>query len=366
MINDETRINSDEPTEAVVKVAPTQPPRRPSSLMALLVGLVLLLGGVGLGWFLSEDDEPSAATTQPTIAQAAEATTPTVEATEEPVAAVAEALLPSMVHISTGSGLGSGFVYEDGYVLTAAHVVEGSNSVSVRFANGSQSEGTVVGTDPAHDIAVVSVDTEGIPVAQLALDVELQVGQLAVALGSPWGLDQTVTSGVVSAVNRPVLDFNSAQVLIQTDAPINPGNSGGALADRDGRVIGVNIEIITVTGSNSGVGFAVPISNAYEFASNIVAGTPIETAYLGVTGDDATGAQSGAVITELVPGSAAGAAGLVVGDIVTAVDTLAVFSISDLAARVRSYLPGDEVILDVIRNGEAITVRVTLGTLPEG
>jgi S1-C subfamily serine protease len=255
-------------------------------------------------------------------------------------------------------------VYEDGYVLTAAHVVDGADTVEVRFADGGQREGTVVGSDGAHDIAVVAVDTEGVPAAQLALGEELEVGQLAVALGSPWGLDQTVTSGVVSAVNRPVSDFNSAQVLIQTDASINPGNSGGALADREGRVIGVNIEIFTTTGANTGVGFAVPIDNAYQFATNIVAGTPIETAYLGVTGDSATGGQSGALITEVVAGSAADSAGVEVGDIVTALDAESVFSIGDLAARVRSYLPGDEVVLDLLRDGEEMTLRAILGTLP--
>ncbi|CAN5204608.1 hypothetical protein BH18ACT5_BH18ACT5_10930 [soil metagenome] len=363
MINDDTRIASEAPTEVMVTPPPSPATERPrvSWLPTLLVGLFLFLGGTGLGWYLNDDeDSPPPAAEQPTPA----VTSPAVASTEEPVAAVAAALLPSMVQISLQSGLGSGFVYEDGYVLTAAHVVEGFETVEVRFADGAQREGTVVGSDGAHDIAVVAVDTEGIPAAQLALDGELEVGQLAVALGSPWGLDQTVTSGVVSAVNRPVSDFDSAQVLIQTDASINPGNSGGALADREGRVIGVNIEIFTTTGSNSGVGFAVPIHNAYEFATNIVAGTPIETAYLGVTGDSATGGQSGALITEVVSGSAAESAGLEVGDIVTSLDAQSVFSIGDLAARVRSYLPGDEVALDLLRDGEEITVRVTLGTLP--
>ena len=364
MINEHTRPDTDAPTEVIVEQRPAPPPRRSPWLPVLLLALLMLAGGTALGWYLNSEEAappPAAEVTQP---PSAEGTTPTVEPTEEPVAAVAEALLPSMVQISLGGGLGSGFVYEDGLVMTAAHVVEGAQTVSVRFADGSLRDGTVVGTDPAHDIAVVGVDTEGIPVAQLALDEELEVGQLAVALGSPWGLSQTVTAGVVSAVSRPVLDVNSAQVLIQTDAPINPGNSGGALADREGRVIGVNIEIFTTTGSNSGVGFAVPITNAYEFASNIVAGTPIETAYLGVSGEDATGERSGAVVTELAAGGAAAGAGLEVGDIVTAVDGQAVFSIADLAARIRSYLPGDEVVVDVLRNGENQTVRVTLGTLP--
>jgi S1-C subfamily serine protease len=332
-----------------------------------LLGGLLVAGGFGIGILVDSDDSVTSAT---------EVTATTAAGTsqilpgqilpegDEPVAAVAAALLPSMVQIQAGFGLGSGFVYEDGHVLTAAHVVEGSNNVVVRFADGNQAEGTVLGTDTVHDVAVIEVDTNDTPVAPLALDEELVVGQLAVALGSPWGLEQTVTSGVVSAVDRPVANINSVQVLIQTDASINPGNSGGALADRQGRVIGVNIEIFTQTGTNSGVGFAVPIAVAHDIAQQIVAGTPLETAYLGVTGEDATGDQAGALITEIVASGPAAGSGLQVGDLVTAVDALGVRSMTDLAGRIRSYSPDDSVVLDVIRNGESITLTVTLGVRP--
>jgi S1-C subfamily serine protease len=269
-----------------------------------------------------------------------------------------------MVQIEVGFGLGSGFVYEEDHVLTAAHVVEGSNNVVVRFADGTQAQGVVLGTDPVHDLAVIEVETNDTPPAPLALDDPPIVGQLAVALGSPWGLEQTVTSGVVSAVDRPIANATSAQVLIQTDASINPGNSGGALADRQGRVIGVNIEIFTQTGTNSGVGFAVPIGVAHGIAQQLVAGTPIETAYLGVTGEDATGEQAGALITEIVAAGPASEAGLQVGDLVTAVDAQGVRSMPDLAGRIRSYSPNDQVVLDVLRNGESINVTVTLGVRP--
>ncbi|MGQ0849366.1 MAG: S1C family serine protease [Actinomycetota bacterium] len=325
-------------------------------LAALLVG-----GGVGIGWALDNppDSAPPAITT---TAAPAVRTAPTIDPGEEPVAAVAEALLPSMVQIDTQFGLGSGFVYEPGLVLTAAHVVDGDEQVLVRFADGSQTEGTVVGADVSHDIAVIAVDTGDTPPASLALGEALQVGQLAVALGSPWGLEQTVTSGVISAVNRPVVDPERAQVLIQTDASINPGNSGGALANRRGQVVGVNVQIFSMTGANSGVGFAVPIDTAFDIAGRLVAGTPIETAILGVTGEDATGDQTGAVIVEITAGSAADEAGLRIGDLVTAVDSQAVRSIADLAARVRSHAPGDHVELDVIRDGEALTLVATLGS----
>lgn len=345
-------------------LSPPPPPPAPGIgfWQALILGVFLLAGGAGIGWFVAEQNEP--VQTIETEAPRPAATTPEAAPSDEPVAAVAEALIPSMVQIDTQTGLGSGFVYEDGLILTAAHVVDGSGNVSIRFADGTQRQGEVIGTDAAHDIAVVSADTEGVPAARLALEDDLEVGQLAVAIGSPWGLEQTVTSGVVSAVSRPLVGPDSAQVLIQTDASINPGNSGGALANRDGEVIGVNIQIFTTTGANSGVGFAVPITNAYQFAGAIVAGTPIETAYLGVTGDEAFGEVSGALITEVVAGGAAEAGGLQVDDIVTAVDGEAVRSITDLAARVRSYLPGDEVTLDLIRGGETLSLQVVLGVRP--
>ncbi len=390
MIDDRITDTVTEPTEPVAPPSPEEGPAQPARgfpvsppsrggvpaqpargvsrpgitfIPALLLALLVMAGGVGVGWWIGNDDrvEPAIAIDQ---SSPASEQTPTIDPTEEPVAAVAAALLPSMVQIEHQAGLGSGFVYEDGHVLTAAHVVDGVDAVQVRFADGSLREGEVVGSDAPHDIAVIDVDTDGAPAATLALDEELEVGQLAVALGSPWGLEQTVTSGVVSAVSRPVASPLTAQVLIQTDASINPGNSGGALANREGEVIGVNIQIFTTTGANTGVGFAVPIDNAYEFASAIVAGDPIETAFLGVTGEEATGDVSGAVITELTADGAAAGAGLEVGDVVTAVDGLAVRSIGDLAARIRSYLPGDEVTLDIRRDGEPLSIKVVLGSAP--
>ena len=358
----EPTIRYDEPIRVTPQVLPPAPPKGPSRILAALLGGLLVAGGFGIG-VLVDNNDSLASVTEVTSTTAA-GTTEILPEGDEPVAAVAAALLPSMVQIEAGFGLGSGFVYEDGHVLTAAHVVEGSNNVVVRFADGNQAEGIVLGTDTVHDVAVIEVDTNDTPVAPLALDEELVVGQLAVALGSPWGLEQTVTSGVVSAVDRPVANINSVQVLIQTDASINPGNSGGALADRQGRVMGVNIEIFTQTGTNSGVGFAVPIAVAYDIAQQIVAGTPIETAFLGVTGEDGTGAQAGALITEVVASGPAAESGLQVGDLVTAVDTLGVRSMTDLAGRIRSYSPGDDAVLDVIRDGESITVTVTLGVRP--
>ena len=155
-----------------------------------------------------------------------------IVAGEEPVADAAAIILPSVVQIQSGGGVGSGVIYDsNGLILTAAHVVEGSDTVTVRFEDGEEVSGTVLGGTSGADVAVVQVERTGLPAAELALDDATQVGQLAIAVGSPWGLQGTVTSGVISAVDQPV-DGNA---LLQTDAAINPGNSGGALVDREGR-----------------------------------------------------------------------------------------------------------------------------------
>jgi S1-C subfamily serine protease len=261
-----------------------------------------------------------------------------------------------MVQIEIGVGLGSGVIFDpEGLIMTAAHVVDGTDVVTVRLFDGDRLEGTVVGRDDLNDIAVIRIDRTGLPAAPLALDDDPRVGQLAVALGSPWGLEETVTSGVVSGVDR------LGRGLIQTDASINPGNSGGALADRRGRVIGINVEIFSQTGGNQGVGFAVPIKVAYEIASKLVAGDPIETAFLGISGSENDIGQGGALISEIVPGSGADAAGLLVGDLVIAIDGDQISSMTELASRIRSAQPGDEVLLTVVRVGNTVEVTVTLG-----
>jgi len=188
------------------------------------------------------------------------------------------------------------------------------------------------------------------------------VGQLAVAIGSPYGLDSTVTSGVVSAVNQSVGGRNGFQSLIQTDAAINPGNSGGALANRNGEVIGINVSIFSATGGNDGVGFAVPIDLAADLADSIVSGEPISTAVLGISGTDAESGPSGALVAEVLPGSAAEGAGIQIGDVITEVDGVRVQGIGDVAAQIRTHRPGDEVDLVVRRAGAEMTITAELGS----
>jgi putative serine protease PepD len=340
-------------------------------LLAALVVAVLLIGG-GFALAKSQEGSPakqtaSGANANPTTPGTPAPTIVDANSTDEPIAAVAAAVAPTVVQIETSTGLGSGFIYDDqGHILTANHVVSGAGkNVRVRSADGTLRDGVVIGGDEASDVAVVKIDPfDGMQVATLAIGVKLQVGQLAVAVGSPFGLDQTVTSGIVSAIDRPESTPGGAIDMIQTDSAINPGNSGGPLADRGGRIIGINDQIATQTGENTGVGFAIPIDVAKAVADKLVAGDPVQFALLGVTtqsqGQGLVG--TGAIVTTVEPGSPADAAGLQKGDRITAVDGAPVQDQVALAARVRSHQPGDSVTVTFQRDGQEQTITVTLGT----
>jgi putative serine protease PepD len=335
--------------------------------LVTVVGMLLI--GLGLGWLIfggpletQEEGADETTVTEPATDSEGDAQS----SAAEPVAAVAESLLPSVVQIQTPAGLGSGVIYDsEGLILTAAHVVAGSEQVMVWLSDGSRYEGQVVGGDVPTDIAVIEVDATDLPAAPLALDRDLQVGQLAVAIGSPFGLDSTVTSGVVSALNQTVpTQSGDFQSLIQTDAAINPGNSGGALANRSGEVIGINVSIFSTsgTGGNVGVGFAVPIDVAHDLAQAVVAGEPIERAVLGIFGTNTESGTAGALVTGLVDGSGAAAAGIEVGDVITSVEGVRVEGIGDLVAQLRNYQPGESVTLEIIRRRETIELEVELGS----
>ncbi|HEV2895620.1 MAG TPA: trypsin-like peptidase domain-containing protein, partial [Actinomycetota bacterium] len=340
--------------------------RRPSRWLAgLLAGVVLLAAGFGISRALDNDPEPAGAGI-PTAGQAPVAASPAPSG-EEPAAAVAKALLPTVVEIRHGSGVGSGFVYDKrGYIMTAAHVVTGVDEVDIRLYDGTKLRGEVLGTDDQNDVAVIKVDRDGLAAAPLAIGQTLQVGQLAIAIGSPFGLAETVTAGIVSSTDRVLPD---GREVIQTDAPINPGNSGGVLADRQGRVIGINSAIRPANdGSNGnvGIGFAVPIDLAARSAEAIVQGKQVETGYLGVTTSLTTGGQDGALVQEVASGSPADRAGLRAGDLVVAIDGQAIQEFSELAARIRAHKPGDKATLKVIRDGNETTISATLTQRPGG
>ena len=321
----------------------------------------------------SESEAPAVVESQPAPTVIPEVAGPVAADVDEPVAAVAAAVAPAVVRIDTGTGTGSGIIYtEDGHLITNAHVVGDADEVSVQLADGTRVDGTVIGADPAVDIAVVQIDA-GIDftVATFAPTSSVETGQLAVAIGSPFGLEQSVTGGYISAVNRAVPSTNvadgSATVveMIQTDAPINPGNSGGALADREGRVVGVNTSIRTdgTTQGNLGVGFAIPSDTALLVAGRIVDGESLESGFLGISGSDPSTGRPGALVTEVVGGGPAEAGGVQAGDLIVSLNGDAVPGMTELAARVRLAAPGTQVEVEVIRNGESVLLAVTLGTL---
>ena len=351
------------------------------ALSAALVG-----GGVVIGTQLDDDpvvvEQADTPTTIPASAGAgADFTPPTTpppvvedDPDVEPVTAVARALSPSVVLIQTGQGQGSGIIWdaENGYIVTNDHVTGSADTVSVLFDDGVQVSGVVVGGDSARDIAVVQVDPAGLELVEavFAPTETVEVGQLAVAIGSPFGLDQSVTAGIVSAVNR-INQFGGsdpanpvAVEMIQTDAPINPGNSGGALANKDGHVIGMNTSIRTdgVTTANVGVGFAVPSDTIQIIAERIVNGESLELGFLGINGGTPTDGTLGALVSLVVDASPAAVAGLEVGDLIIEVDGELVTTMEQLSADFKFFRPGDEVEIDILREGERITLQVTVGS----
>jgi putative serine protease PepD len=338
--------------------------RRPSRWLAgAVAGVVLLAAGYGISEAIDRDPAPAGAG----IPTAAPVSVTPVPSGEEPAAAVAKTLLPTVVEIRRGSdGLGSGFVYDsNGYIMTAAHVIQGVDEVEIRLYDGTRLRGEVLGTDKLNDVGVVKVDRTGLKAAPLAVGQTVQVGQLAIAIGSPFGLNETVTAGIVSSNDRVLPD---GREVIQTDAPINPGNSGGVLADRRGRVIGINSAIRPGDNSNGnvGIGFAVPIDIAAKSAAAIVKGEEIQIGYLGVAMGDATGGQNGAVVQEVTPDSPAARAGLQAGDVVVSIDGKAVQDRSELVAAIRGHKPGDKVTLVVVRGGNETTITATLTQRPAG
>ena len=290
--------------------------------------------------------------------------TPSAPADTNAAAFVAESLGPSVVQVETNIGIGSGVIYADGLVLTNHHVIENATVVRIQLQDGRRLAAEVLGSEAGVDIAVVSVgEGENLPVAPLATGELPTVGQVAIAIGSPFQLQQTVTEGIVSAVNRPVPTGGVFTAMIQTDAPINPGNSGGALADRAGRVIGINTAIQTDGNSNTnaGIGFAIPIDTAVSVADRIVAGIPIEAGFLGVSGGRSIDGAAGVQVTSITEGSAADESGLLVGDLILSIDGAPVTAFEELAGLVVARAPGDVVELEVVRNGEPLTVEAVLG-----
>lgn len=263
---------------------------------------------------------------------------------------------------------GTGFVIDDeGHILTNEHVVEDAEEIRVSFPDGATVTATLVGTDASTDVAVIEVDRPADELTPLPLgdSSSVRVGQSVVALGSPFGLEGTLTAGIVSAVGRTVRAPNGYAIAgaIQTDAAINSGNSGGPLLDLGGKVLGINAQIESSSGGNEGIGFAIPIDVARDVAEQLIAGETVEHAYLGTSLTDAD-PPPGAEIGEVRESSPAEEAGLRAGDVVTELDGAKIQSADDLVAAIAALRPGDEVELTVRSDGETRTVTVTLGDRP--
>ena len=346
---------------------------------ALLAGLVGGGAGFGGAYALLGDDR---AATTPALGSVA--TPGAAAAANGTVAGAAAAASPSTVDIrvATGRGAaeGSGVILTaDGAVLTNNHVVEGAaGRITVTLNDGSERTATVVGTAPSYDLAVLRMQgASGLPAATLGSSANLQVGQQVVAIGSPQGLTGTVTTGIVSALNRTVgVQGENGQAVVynglQTDAPINQGNSGGPLVNLDGQVIGINSAIATAGQSTGsiGLGFTIPIDQARRVAQEILDTGSASKPVLGVQGAQQQSQQSpqqadegsGATIASVVEGSPAASAGLAAGDVVTKVGDARVEDFPDLVARIGAQTPGGPVALTVQRGGQERTVDVTLGS----
>jgi serine protease Do len=298
-------------------------------------------------------------------------TTPPRTAEEEVVVRVARSATPAVVSVSQRrTGAGSGVIVRaDGVIVTNAHVVGRMNVVQVRLADGREFEGRVLGADPTVDIAVVRIDARDLPVAPIGDSDALEVGQLAIAIGNPLGLERTVTRGVISAVNRDPRGFELGG-LIQTDAAINPGNSGGPLLDSAGNVIGINTAVLR---GGTGLGFAVPINVARDIVDQLLTTGRIRRAFLGISYVDIgpemaaqfrLPVRNGIIVGEVVPGSPAAVAGIRREDIITAIDDAQITRGGDLRRVLRDRKPGDTVTLTVVRSSGTARVRARLAEAP--
>lgn len=359
-----------------------EPPKKKSGTggkVALVAGGVLVTalvaGSIGgaVGFAAARYTQPASQTTV-VSSPIGSTQTPISPPADGSVAAVAAALQPSVVQLNVtganGGGTGSGFIIrDDGYILTNNHVATAGDDIEITFADGSTTKGTLVGANSGYDLAVVKVDKADLPAVPLGKSSELAVGDMVIAIGSPLGLQGTVTSGIVSALNRPVTAGGEGETsfinAIQTDAAINPGNSGGPLVDGNGNVIGINSAIASMGASASaqagsiGLGFAIPIDTASRIASEIIQTGSSSTPIIGVQ-LDMTFEGPGAKVAKVTAGGPAAAAGLQEGDVITELNGSRVVDSTDLIVDIRSLAPGDVVQLTVDRDGATRTVELTL------
>jgi S1-C subfamily serine protease len=376
---------------------------RTVTLTAALVAAAGIGAGGGVATYAALSDGDTRTVIRPAAADAA--AQPVASTSESlSVSEIYEQTYKSVVEITVASsqstpfgeeqqarGQGSGFIYDaEGHIVTNQHVVDGAETVSVRFWDGATYDATVVGSDPSTDLAVIKVDAPAnvLEPLQLGNSDELTVGESVVALGSPFGLEGTVTSGIVSALHRQMTAPNNFTIndSIQTDAAINHGNSGGPLVNGAGEVVGVNAQIESESGGSDGIGFAIPSSTVETIVPQIISDGSVEHAYLGVgvagispSVAEELGVPAGVALTDVREGTPAAEAGLKAatgsatvdgqsyptgGDVVTEVDGKAVTTGAELQNAVDAKRPGDSISIRYTRDGESHTVEITLGTRP--
>ena len=357
----------------------TERSKTPLRLASLLAALVLG-AGLGAAAFALLEDGSTTVVRQVTV----EDSEPVAES-RIPASEIYDQAADAVVEISAGGGAGraqgSGFVFDErGHIVTNQHVVAGATSISVRFANGVEREAELVGTDASTDLAVIRVQASEslLEPLQLADSSAVDVGDPVYALGSPFGLEGTLTSGIVSALHREITAPNNYTITdtIQTDAPINHGNSGGPLVDDRGRVVGVNAQIESESGGSDGVGFAIPSNTVRSIVRQLITTGEVRHAYLGVR---MLPVEDGVAITEVVDDSPAEEAGFrpatstrvedgqevpTGGDIVVEFAGQAIVSPTALQSAVDARQPGETVSVTVLRNGSRRTIEVTLGVRP--
>jgi putative serine protease PepD len=375
---------------------PAGPPPRPGAhgprrrAIALLVVLTAILGGgAGAGLVLATGAGDGTTTT--TVTQAPSATSET--------SSTAGALNASTLYANTAAGVvditsrgiasssgggspfggpsqsstatGTGFVVDGkGHIVTAAHVVQGASSISVKFQDATTRTARLLGTDEATDVAVLSVDTSGLTLHPLSLgsSAALGIGDQVAAIGDPFAYERSLSTGIVSGLDRTISAPNGFTVAhaIQTDAALNPGNSGGPVLDASGQVVGIVDQIATNGSSDtsSGVGFAVPIDLVKSELGQLEAGKTVHHAYLGVATSTADSATPGALVQSVTSGGPAADAGLRSGDVVTSIGTSAIHGTNDLVAAIAAHEPGDRVELTVRRGSQTVELTATLGTQP--
>ena len=267
------------------------------------------------------------------------------------------------------ASLGSGvIVAAQGFILTNNHVVEGADEIAVMLPGGKVAEARVVGTDPETDLAVLRIDAKGLQPITFADPASVQIGDIVLAVGDPFGVGQTVTQGIVSATGRNRLGINTFENFIQTDAAINPGNSGGALVDASGHLVGINTAIYSRSGGSQGIGFAIPVSLARQVMEQIIATGRVSRGWLGVSARDVvhetTGAAAGAALVAVQRGSPADRAGLRPGDTVVSINGKEISDTAALINETAALNPGTQAQFKILRGREAVSLAVELGRRP--